>query len=76
MTKKPAHKDRGGMPPTPVRVPPARARGDDAEIVIDIEYTTPGTALDDHLRKEQTRALLNLLADYVQKRDKGGDTGP
>ncbi len=49
---------------------------DDAEIVVNIEYTKPGTALDDHLRKEQTRALLDLLADYVQKLDKSGDAGP
>lgn len=46
------------------------------EIVVNIEHTKPGTALDDHLRKEQTRALLELLADYVQKLDKSGDAEP
>jgi hypothetical protein len=75
MTEKPEHEDRGGYP----RPCPRRARKsvwDDAEIVIDIQYTKPGTALDDHLRKEQTRALLDLLADYMQKLDKSGDTRP
>jgi hypothetical protein len=76
MTKKPAHENRG-QDAADARPRPARKSvWDDAEIVIDIEYTRPGTALDDHLRKEQTRALLDLLADYVQKRDKSGDTGP
>jgi hypothetical protein len=32
-----------------------------------------GTALDDHLRKEQSRAVLELLADYKRKLDKNGD---
>jgi len=45
---------------------------DDAKIVVNIEYTEPGTALDDYLRREQTRALLDLLADYVQNLDKEG----
>lgn len=49
---------------------------DDAKTVINIEYSKPGTALDDHLRKEQTRALLDLLADYERKLDKNGDAGP
>jgi hypothetical protein len=39
---------------------------------VNIEYTESGTALDDHLRKEQTRAVLNLLADYRGKLDKNG----
>jgi hypothetical protein len=46
---------------------------DDAEVVINVERTKPGTPLDDYLRKEQTRALLDLLADYVQKLDKSGN---
>lgn len=49
---------------------------DNAKIVVNIEYTKPGTALDDYLRREQTRALLDLLADYVQKLDKEGGTEP
>lgn len=76
MTKKPEHENRGrdtaGARPRRAR----RSIWDDAEIVVNIEYTRPGTALDDHLRKEQTLALLDLLADYVQKLDKSGDAGP
>jgi hypothetical protein len=34
---------------------------EDAEIVIDIKHTEPGTPLDDQLRRQQTRALLELL---------------
>lgn len=37
---------------------------------------SPAPPLDDHLRKEQTHALLDLLADYAQKLDKNGDAGP
>ncbi len=37
---------------------------DDAEIVVDIKYTKPGTLLDDRLRIEQTRVLLELLSAY------------
>lgn len=76
MTKKPKQEDRGRDTPD---ARPRRARKsvwDDAEIVVNIEYTKPGTPLDDYLRKEQTRALLDLLADYVQKVDKSDDVGP
>jgi hypothetical protein len=75
MTKKPEHDDHG---PDTTDARPRRARKsvwDDAEIVVDIEYTKPGTVLDEHLRKKQTRALLDLLADYVQKLDEGADAG-
>jgi hypothetical protein len=76
MTKKPEHengeRDKPDARPDRTR----KSVWDDAEIVIDIQYTKPGTALDDYLRKEQTRAVLDLLADYVQKRDKNGDPGP
>jgi hypothetical protein len=37
---------------------------DDAQITVDIKYTEPGTALDDRLRIEQTRVLLELLSAY------------
>ena len=60
-------------------VSPRRARKsvwDDAEIVVDIEYTKPGTALDGLLHKEQTRAVLDLLADFKRKLDENGDTQP
>ena len=76
MAKKSEHK-KGKRDDSDAR--PGRTRQsvwDDAEIVIDIQYTKPGTALDDYLRKEQTRAVLDLLADYVQKRDKNRDPGP
>lgn len=53
---------RDGNPASPRRT--RKTVWDDADIVIDIQYTKPGTALDDHLRKEQTRAVLDLLADY------------
>jgi hypothetical protein len=73
VTKKPGHQ-KEGRDDNPVS--PRRTRKtvwEDAEIVIDIQYTKPGTALDDHLRKEQTRAVLDLLADYKRKLDKNGD---
>lgn len=76
MANKPEHEDRRRDTP---RARPRRTRKsvwDDAEIVVNIEYTKPRTALDDQLRKEQTRALLDLLADYVQKLDKSGDAAP
>jgi hypothetical protein len=76
MTKKPEYEDRGRDTPD---ARPCRARKsvwDDAEIVIDLQYTKPGTSLDDHLRKQQTRALLDLLADYAQKLDKSRDARP
>ena len=76
MTNKPEHKDRGRDIPDARPRCARRSVWDDAQIVVNIEYTKPGTALDNHLRKEQTRALLDLLADYVQKLDKSGDAGP
>jgi hypothetical protein len=76
MTKKPEHEqgERDDSDARPHRI--RKSVWDDAEIVIDIQYTTPGTALDDHLRSEQTQAVLDLLADYKRKLDKNGDTGP
>jgi hypothetical protein len=67
MTAKQAqHQDRTKSPKT-ARTHPRRAARktdwDDAEIVVDIQYTTPGTPLDDRLRIEQTRVLLELLND-------------
>ncbi len=43
---------------------------DGAPIVVSIEHTKPGSPLDDHLRREQTRALLDLLADHVARQRK------
>lgn len=76
MTRKPEHQ-RGERDNSYAR--PRRTRKtvwDDAKIVVDIQYTQPGTALDEHLRKEQTRAVLDLLADFKRKLDKNGDTQP
>jgi hypothetical protein len=76
MTKRPEHQkgERDNSHARPRRV--RQNAWDDAEIVIDIQHTQPGTALDDHLRKEQTRAVLDLLADYMQKLDKNDDAKP
>jgi hypothetical protein len=75
MTKRPEHekgeRDNGDARPRRIR----KSVWDDAEVVVNIEYTKPGTILDDSLRKEQTRALLDLLANYVQKLDESGDAG-
>jgi hypothetical protein len=76
MTKKREHQ-KGARDNSHAR--PRRIRKtvwDDAEIVVDIQCTTPGTALDDHLRKEQTRAVLDLLADFKLKLDKNGNAQP
>jgi hypothetical protein len=42
-----------------------------APIVVSIEHTKPGSPLDEHLRRAQTQALLDLLADYVARQQKG-----
>lgn len=72
MTNRPEHdkseRDRADGHPRRTR----KSVWDDAKVVVNIEYTKPGTALDDYLRREQARALLDLLADYVQKLDKEG----
>jgi hypothetical protein len=74
MTKKPDYQKQRDNADTSSRGRRARKTvWDDAEIVVNIECTKPGTALDDYLRKEQTRALLDLLADYEQRLDKNGD---
>lgn len=56
----------------PVEPEPARRRATDdlasAEINISIEQTVPGTPLDERLRREQTRALLDLLVDVSARR--------
>ena len=41
--------------------------GDELRVVVEIEQTEPGTALDDQLRREQARALLALLAARKEK---------
>ena len=72
MTKKPEHQDDDPASPRRTR----RTVWNDAEIAIDIQYTKPGTALDDYLRKEQTRAFLDLLADFTRKLDENDNTQP
>jgi hypothetical protein len=76
MTKKPGRQEseRGKAPTRPRRT--RKSVWDDAEVVVNVEYTKPGTALDDHLRKEQTQAVLDLLSDYVRKLDKDGEITP
>jgi hypothetical protein len=76
MTNRPEHEKREGDRADGHLRRTRRSVWDDAEIVVNIEYTKPGTALDDYLRREQTRALLDLLADYVQKLDKEGSSEP
>jgi hypothetical protein len=48
---------------------------DGAPIVVSVEYTTPGSPLDEHLRREQTRALLDLLADHARRQRRQGSQG-
>jgi hypothetical protein len=43
-----------------------------APIVVSVEYTKPGSPLDEHLRREQTRALLDLLADHARRQRSRG----
>src|ERR1700734_2755239 len=38
---------------------------DGAPVVVSIRHTKPGSPLDEHLRREQTQALLDLLADHM-----------
>ena len=45
-----------------------------------VEYTKPGSALDDQLRREQAKAVLDLLSAYAAKEgqrplDGQGDDG-
>jgi hypothetical protein len=40
---------------------------DGAPVVVSIEHTKPGSPLDEQLRREQVRALLDLLADHVRR---------
>lgn len=54
----------------PKRSPAPRDPLDGAPIVVSIEHTKPGSPLDEHLRREQTRALLDLLADHVARQRK------
>jgi hypothetical protein len=50
----------------------SRNADDDLKPVISIEYTTPGSALDAQLRREQTQAILDLLAVRRRLADGGG----
>lgn len=52
---------------TPRRKSAASDPLDGAPIVVSVQYTKPGTPLDEQLRREQTRALLDLLADHVRR---------
>jgi hypothetical protein len=70
MPKKRQHKDTAGELREAVAKPRENVRKaswDDAEIVIDIRHTKPGTPLDDLLRRRQTEALLELLSVCVKR---------
>jgi len=50
---------------------------DGAPVVVSIEHTKPGSPLDEQLRREQVRALLDLLADHVRRcQDDQSQSGP
>jgi hypothetical protein len=40
---------------------------EDLEVVYEVEFTEPGSALDEQLRREQTKAVLDLLTAYKRK---------
>jgi hypothetical protein len=42
---------------------------DGAPVVVSIRHTKPGSPLDEHLRREQIRALLDLLADHAARQE-------
>ena len=78
MTKK-RHEQDEAKGPGETRTPRHRsnqADWDDAEIVINIEHTKPGTPLDDYLRREQTQALLELLSAYRRETSGQRDDDP
>lgn len=52
-----------------------RVGNDELEVVMEIEYTTPGTALDDLLRREQAAAVLALLQSHANQADRRPDGG-
>ncbi len=43
---------------------------DGAPVVVSIEHTKPGSPLDEQLRRDQVRALLDLLADHVRRQNR------
>lgn len=43
---------------------------DGAPVVVSIRHTKPGSPLDEHLRREQIRALLDLLADHAARQER------
>jgi hypothetical protein len=36
------------------------------EVIYSIEETVPGSALDEQLRREQTQAILDVLASWIE----------
>jgi hypothetical protein len=44
-----------------------RQAAEDIETIVSIEETIPGTALDQRLRREQTEAILQLLAAHSSR---------
>jgi hypothetical protein len=45
---------------------------DDLEATMSIEQTKPGSALDDQLRREQAKAIFDLLASQRHKAEREG----
>jgi hypothetical protein len=48
---------------------PKRQPLSDLRVKYEIEQTTPGTAIDDQLRLEQTKAVFDLLAAAARRTD-------
>lgn len=46
---------------------------DELDVEMEIEYTMPGTPLDDRLRREQAAAVLALLADSERRSKSDSD---
>jgi hypothetical protein len=44
---------------------------EELEVSVSIQHTTPGTAFDDRLRREQAQALLDLLASRRRRCQSG-----
>jgi hypothetical protein len=66
-------RSRAGSRPATVAEDPL----DGAPVVVSIEHTKPGSPLDEQLRREQIRALLDLLADHVRRcQDDQSTNGP
>jgi hypothetical protein len=50
----------------------SRRQDDDLKVSMVVEYTEPGSALDEQLRREQARAIFDLVK--ATRRARGGDS--